>query len=400
MEFAYQARDNTGKMRTGTVQAVNETNALEILGEHGLIVIKMLPSNKVDIFERVKIFDRVSSKDIVLFSRQLATLISAKVPIVEAIKILQSQVASKKLKSVLGEIAQLVESGDSFSSAVARYPKIFSKLYVNLIRAGELSGTMDESLSFLANQLEKDYDLRSKVIGALTYPAFIVGTLVVVGFLMFTYVLPPLVSVLQASSVELPFTTKILIATMNFVQHFWWLVLAIIIGLIVGYRFYSKTPGGQYFIDNVKIHLPVFGSLFQKIYMTRFARNLSTLIAGGIPIVRALESVADIVGNEVYKEIILEAAEQVRNGKSIASALTSRPEFPAIVAQMTQIGETTGRLQEILDKLAIFYEKEMEVVLNTLTTLLEPIIMLVLGVAVAVMVAGILLPIYSLAGAA
>lgn len=400
MEFTYQARDNTGRLRTGTVEATNEANAFEILGEHGLIVIKMLPSNKVDILERVQFFSRVSPKDIVLFSRELATLINAKVPIVEALKILESQVSSRKLKTVLGEIAQKVESGDSLSSAVSRYPKIFSNLYVNLIRAGELSGTMDESLTFLANQLERDYDLRSKVLGAFAYPAFIVSALVIVGILMFIYVLPPLISVLQASSVELPFTTRILVATTNFMQKFWWIVILLIVGTIVGYRFYISTAPGRYTLDTMKIRMPLMGPLFQKIYMARFARNLSTLIAGGIPIVKSLESVADIVGNVVYKEIILDAAEQVRNGKSIASALTVRSEFPPILSQMTQIGESTGRLQEILEKLATFYEKEVEGVLKVLTTLLEPIIMLILGVAVAIMVAGILLPIYNLAGAA
>lgn len=400
MEYSYQARDNSGKLKTGTVEAANEAGAYDILQQHGLIVIKILPSNKISILERVRIFDRVSPKEIVLFSRQLATLINAKVPIVQALNILQSQVSSRKLKLSIGEVSQRVESGDSLSSAISRYPGIFSNLYVNLVRAGELSGTMDESLAYLANQLEKDYDLRSKVVGAMTYPIFILVALVIVGFLMFLYVLPPLMSVLKESSVELPITTKILISTTNIVQGFWWLILIVLVGTVVGVRYFITTPTGRFLFDNIKIRAPIFGKLFQKIYMSRFARNLATLIAGGIPIVKALEAVADIVGNEVYREIIIEAADQVRNGKSIASALTTRAEFPAIVAQMTQIGESTGRLQEILEKLAIFYEKEVEGVLKILTTLLEPIIMMLLGLAVAVMVAGILLPIYNLAGAA
>lgn len=400
MEFSYQARDNNGALRTGTVEAVSEANAFDVLQQHGLIVIKILPAAEVSILERVKIFDRVSSKDIVIFSRQFATLINAKVPIVQSLKILQSQVSSGKLKSVIGEISNRVESGDSLSSALARYPAVFNNLYVNLVRAGELSGTMDESLTYLANQLEKDNDLRSKVIGSLTYPAFIVGALFIVGFLMFIYVLPPLIGVLKEASVTLPFTTKILIAATDFMQGYWWVILLLVAGLGVGYRFYTRTAAGRYVLDMLKLRLPVAGNLFEKIYMARFARNLATLIAGGIPIVKALEAVADIVGNQVYHDIILEAAQQVRNGKSIATALTAHREFPAIVAQMTQIGESTGRLQEILDKLAIFYEKEVEGVLKVLTTLMEPIIMMLLGLAVAVMVAGILLPIYNLASAA
>src|SRR6185436_9645788 len=399
MEFAYQARDDEGQYRTGTVEAVNESSAFDVLRQHGLIVIKIIPYNKVSVFERIKIFDNVPLKDVVMFSRQLATLINAKVPIVQALRILETHVSSNKLKDILSSIAQHVESGESLSGAMSAHPAVFSELYINLLRAGELAGTMDESLNYLAAQMEKDYDLRSKVIGALTYPAFIVGALFIVGFLMFLYVLPPLVSVLQESNVELPFTTKILIGTTHFLQSFWWLVIILLIGLVGALMFYSKTAGGRFIIDTIKIRVPLFGPIFQKIYMARYARNLATLIAGGIPIVKALDSVADIVNNMVYKEIILDASTQVRNGKSIASALTSRPEFPPIVAQMTQIGESTGRLQEILEKLAGFYEKEVDNVLKTLTTLLEPIIMLLLGLAVAVMVAGILLPIYNLASA-
>lgn len=386
-------------MRTGTVEAANESVAVETLTAHGLIVIKILPAAKVNFLDELNIFNRVSSKELVLFSRQFSTLINAKVPIVQALNILMAQVSSKRLQTVIQEMAGRVESGDSLSSALARYPKVFSNLYVNLVRAGELSGTMDESLSYLANQLEKDNDLRSKVVGALTYPAFIVVALFVVGFLMFIFVLPPLIGIMQESSVALPFTTQILVAATNFIQSFWWAVLLVVIGGIVGGRYYILTPGGRYIFDSMKIHLPVAGDLFRKVYMARFARNLSTLVAGGIPIVKALESVADIVGNQVYREIILDAAEQVRNGKSIASALSQRKEFPPIVPQMTQIGESTGRLQEILQKLASFYEKEVDEVLKILTTLLEPIIMMILGLAVAVMVAGILLPIYNLASA-
>ena len=400
MEFAYQARDSLGKWRTGTVETTTEAAAFDILQQHGLIVIKVIPSRQVSILERVRIFDHIPNKDIVLFSRQLATLINAKVPIVQALKVLQTQVSSRKLKSVIEEVADHVESGESLSSAIAQYPQVFSNLYVSLVRSGELSGTMDESLVYLADQLEKDYDLRSKIIGAMTYPAFIVVALVIVGFLMFIYVLPSLIDVLQQSSVELPFTTKILIAMTNFIQHLWWLVLLIAIVIVAGFRIVIHTVWGRYAFDDVKIKAPIFGNLFVKIYMSRFARNLSTLLAGGIPIVKALESVADIIGNEIYKEIIIEAATQVRNGKSVALAFVDSPQIPAIVGQMIQIGESTGRLQEILAKLASFYEKEVDGVLKILTTLIEPIIMMILGLAVAVMVAGILLPIYNLASAA
>lgn len=402
MQYTYQARDDKGTLRTGTVEAATESDAFDTLKNHGFIVIGIAPEQKKDLLSGLSFLNflsRVSNKDIVLFSRQLATLIDASVPIVQSLQILQYQVSSEGLRKIIMELTQKVESGDSLSSAMSQYPKVFSPLYVNLVRSAELSGTLDDAFNYLANQLEKDYDMRSKVIGAMMYPAFIVGALVIVGFLMFLYVLPPLIGVLQESSVALPFTTKILIGVTNFLQKLWWLVALLMVGGLVGGRYYSQTYGGRYVVDYLKVNTPFVGGIFQKIYMARFARNLATLVAGGIPIVKALESVADIIGNQVYHDLILEAAQQVRNGKSIAMALVDRPEFPPIISQMTQIGETTGKLYEILDKLAGFYEKEVATVLGTLTTLLEPAIMILLGLAVAVMVAGILLPIYNLAGA-
>jgi type IV pilus assembly protein PilC len=400
MEFIYQARDDKGVMKTGNIEAASEAAAYEVLQQKGLIIIKIQTTSSISVLERVAIFESVSPKEIVLFSRQLSTLISAKVPIVQALRVLQLQVSSNKLKMIISDVAEKVESGDSLSSALALYPKYFSNLYVNLTKAGELSGSLDESLSYLANQLEKDYDLRSKIIGSMTYPIFIVFAILVVGIVMFLKVLPPLVGILQESQVELPGTTKILIATTNLMQNYWWLMIGGTIGLIIGFRAYKATESGAYMIDKLKTKLPIFGKLYLRIYMSRFTRNLSTLIGGGIPIVKALDTVADIVGNKVYREIIMDAGKQVRNGKSIASAFANRKEIPPIVSQMTQIGESTGKLKDILERLAMFYEKEVEAMLQILTTLIEPIIMVLLGLAVAVMVAGILLPIYNLAGAA
>ncbi|MBI4049766.1 MAG: type II secretion system F family protein [Candidatus Doudnabacteria bacterium] len=400
MEFAYQARDKQGVLKAGTVEAASESSAFEILGQHGLTVIKVFPNTQLNLFGNITFLERISLKDIVLFSRQLATLINAKVPIVQALRIMRLQVSSKKFQKIIDEITEKVESGNSLSSALSAYPDVFNSLYISLVKSGELSGSLDEALVYLANQLEKDYDLRSKVIGALIYPIFIVLTLLVVGILMFIYVLPPLVSILQESAVELPFTTRILIGATNLVQHYLWLLIAGLVGLVVGFRFYARSVSGRHLIDYAKINAPIFGRLSKNIYMSRFARNLATLVAGGIPIVKALEAVADIVGNQIYKDLILDAAKEVRNGKTIASALSSHREVPAVLIQMTQIGESTGKLREIMDKLASFYEKEVEGLLSALTTLIEPLIMILLGLAVAVMVAGILLPIYNLAGTA
>ncbi len=399
MEYSYQARDNQGSMRTGTVEAPNMPAAQEILHAHGLIIIKVLPVNKVSILENINFLDRISPKEVVLFSRQLATLINAKVPIVMSLKILQQQVNSPRLRQIIGEIATKVEAGDSLSAAIVGYPKLFNDMYVNLVHSGELSGSLDETLGYLADQVEKDYDLRSKIYGAMTYPAFILSALVVVGILMFVFVLPPMIALLEESKVELPFTTKILVFVTKVIQGYWWALIIGGVGGGIALKLYIATQPGAYLLDYLTLKMPIINKLARNIYMSRFARNLSTLIAGGIPIVKAMDAVADIVGNAVYRDILFEASTQVKNGKGIAQALVDSPEFPIIVSQMVQIGESTGKLQDILGKLANFYEKEVEAALKILTTLIEPIIMLVLGLAVAVMVAGILLPIYNLASA-
>ncbi|HYC80071.1 MAG TPA: type II secretion system F family protein, partial [Candidatus Binatia bacterium] len=364
----------------------------------GLIVIKVVPVRKSTLLEKINIFNRISAKEVVMFSRQLATLINAKVPIVSALKILQQQVNSTRLKVIIGEIASKVESGEALSSAIMGYPNIFNDMYVNLVHSAELSGGLDEALGYLADQVEKDYDLRSKIVGAMTYPAFIIFALIVVGFLMFLFVLPPMIDLLQESNVELPITTKILVFITNVMQNYWWLLIILLVGTVGGFKYWISTVSGRYLFDLFKIKMPVFSKLAVDIYMARFARNMSTLIAGGIPIVKSIDSVADIVGNVVYRDILFKASTDVKNGKGIAQSLADQPAFPPIISQMMQIGESTGKLQEILDKLAKFYEKEVEGILKILTTLIEPIIMMMLGLVVAVMVAGVLLPIYNLAG--
>lgn len=400
MEYTYTARDKQGVLKAGTVEAPDQGSAYSILGARGWIVTKVAPAGALSLISNITWFDRISAKDVVLFSRQLATLIGAGVPIVQALKVIRYQVSSKKLQKIVDDITAQVESGVSLSAALNNYPKVFSGLYVSLIAAGELSGTLSDALNYLANQLEKDYDLRSKVIGAMTYPIFIVVALVVVGILMFVWVLPNLVAVLQESNAELPVTTKILIFTTNLMQKYWWAVVIGLVGGVAGLRFYGQTTSGRWVFDYLKIKAPVFGKLFKNIYMSRFARNLSTLVAGGIPIVKALEAVGDIVGNQVYKDIILDAAQEVKNGKTVAAALSNHKEVPVIMVQMAQIGESTGKIREIMDKIAGFYEKEVEGTIKILTTLIEPIIMVILGLAVAIMVAGILLPIYNLASTA
>jgi len=397
MKFNYKAKNKEGNIQTGVVLAVDADKAGQLLGENGLIIMS-LEEEKAGIFENFQPFGKsVSNKDLVLFSRQFATLISARVPIIQSLRILQEQILSKYLLTIIGDLISGVENGDSLSSSMAKHSNVFSNVYISLVMSGEVSGSLDKSLVYLADQLEKDYELRSKVKGAMTYPMFVLGASVLIGLLMFKFVLPNLTSVLVEQGGSLPLASVVLIAFTNFFNQFWWLVILGLAGGILALRFYITTTGGRYVFDKFKIHAPLIGDIFKKIYLARFARNLETLVVGGIPIIKALQIVSDSISNVIYRDIILETVVQIQSGKSISDGLSGYPEFPSIVTQMIRVGEQTAQLDDIMGKLASFYEKEVDAKIGTLTTLLEPIIMIILGIGVGVLVAGILLPIYNLA---
>ena len=397
MQFKYQAKDPNGNLREGIVVAENQNRAEALLGENGLIILDLALVQE-NIWSRVWPFGRsVPAKEMVLFSRQLSTLIGAQVPILQALRILQEQVTNENLREILGQIVNNVESGDSLSLSISRHPRVFGNVYVNVVHSGELSGSLDRSLNYLADQLEKDYDLNSKVRGAMVYPTFVLGALVLVGTIMFLFILPKLTDVLTEQGGSLPPVTVFLIGFTKFFQVYWWLLFLILFFAILGVRFYVNTIGGRYVWDRLKIKAPIFGDIFEKIYLARLSRNLSTLIVGGIPIIKALEITSELVNNVIYRDIILDAANKLSSGKTISSAFAGYPEIPKVVTQMIQVGEQSATLTGILQKLAAFYEKEVDGKIGNLATLIEPIIILVLGLAVGILVAGILLPIYNLA---
>lgn len=400
MKFKYQARNQEGQIKEGIVVAANSEKAEGLLAENGLIIIS-LEAKQESLIDRLNPFaNSVPRKDVVLVSRQLSTLIAARVPILQGLRILESQVTNKNFILIIRDLIASVENGESFSLALSKHPEAFGSLYISLVKSGEVSGSLDKSLNYLADQLEKDYELRAKVKTALTYPLFVVGSLFAVGGIMFKFVLPKLTGVLEEQGGTLPAVSVALIAVTKFFDQFWWLVLLAIIVAILGIRFYLTTSFGRYQWDAVKIKIPIIGDIFQKIYLARFSRNLSTLVAGGIPIIQALKIVSEIIGNVVYRDLIIDAATKVTNGRGIAESFEGASEFPPILTQMIKVGEQTAQLDEILNKVAQFYEKEVDNKVTTLTTLLEPIIMIMLGLGVGALVAGILLPIYNLASTA
>src|SRR3989344_176611 len=340
-------------------------------------------------------FNRVSVKQLVFFTRDLSVLLNANVPIVQSLNILAKQVKPGRVKDAAVDLSQPVEGGSSLSAALARHPDVFNNLYVSLVKTGEASGTLDRSLTYLADQLEKDYDLRRKIKGALTYPAFIITAMIGVMALMFTFVMPKMLLILRETATDLPFTTKILISITDLFTGYWWLMIALIVGSFLFLRFYISRPAGRLVWDNFKLKIPVIGKVAEQVYMERFSRNFAVLVQGGVPLVHGLRVTAEAVGNAAYRRALLQAAVRVENGQPLAESLGQHSIIPAIVVQMIAVGEQTNKVDDILFKMAAFYEKESDQVVSNLTSLLEPVIMLALGGMVAIIVAGILLPIYN-----
>ncbi|MFA6216012.1 MAG: type II secretion system F family protein [Patescibacteria group bacterium] len=395
--FRYKAKDENNETIEGMVQAASSDVAAEMLTDKGLTIFSLL-EERTNFFERsLKLLNRVKIKDLVVFSRQLSVIVSATIPLVQGLRILVNQTESPVLKTVISEVADDVEGGAKLSAALARHHEIFSDFFINLIRSGETSGKLDEVLIYLADQQEKDYDLNSKIKGAMIYPIFIVGGLLAVGTLMMIFVIPQLTSILMETGAQLPTSTKILIGTSNFLTAYWWLILIILAVVIAAVKTLVNTKKGKYYSDLFKLRLPIIGGLFQKIILVRFSRSLYTLTTGGVSLTKSLEIVADVVGNSVYKELIKETAAEVEDGNSIATAFLRSKDVPPMVSQMLNLGEKTGRIDDILDKISNFYSREVDNMVTNLVAILEPLVMLLMGVAVAVLVSAIILPMYSLA---
>jgi type IV pilus assembly protein PilC len=395
--FDYKARDLEGKVVVGAVEAPTEKVAQDVLKEKDLVILSVNERKRLTLFQSSFGFlKRVPRKDVVLFARQLAVMISATVPIVQALRILVKQTDNINFKIIISEIADEVDGGAKLSATLARYPGVFSQFFINMIRSGETTGKLDETLNYLADQQEKDYDLLSKIRGAMIYPAFVMGGMLVVGTAMMIFVIPKLTEVIEQSGAELPFSTRVLIGTSGFLQHWWWALFVGLAGVAVLARGYVRTAAGHRQYDRIKVRLPIFGQIFQKIYLVRFARALSTLIVSGIPVTRALEIVADVVGDTTYHQLTKDTIKEIEAGNSIATAFVKSNDVPPMLPQMMVVGEQTGKLDLVLEKLANFYAKELENLIANLTSLIEPLILVLMGGAVATMVMAILLPMYNL----
>ena len=327
-------------------------------------------------------------------------MVSANIGVVEALMTIVDQTANHRLKNIISEVIFDLEGGSMLSDSLdKRGHQVFSNFYINVVRAGETSGKLDEVLSYLADEMEKDFDILSKFKGALIYPAFVVCGLIGVGFIMMYYVMPQLTDMIAQSSngVQLPWATVVVMGAVDFLQKYLFLIIIFFIALIVVFRLYIKTAIGRLQFDIFKLRVPIFGDLYKLVYLVRFCRSFSTLLFGGVTMARSLEVAADVVRNRVYQNLITDTVKGVNEGQSVSYVFANSPYIPSMVPQMMVIGEKTGKLDEVMQKISDFYARELQAKLDTLNVLLEPVIMIVLGVGVAIMVAAIILPMYNVA---
>ncbi len=400
--FQYKARTDKGEPREGVIEASSEESVLDLLQQTNLVVTSLKKADggvKFDI-KNIKItWTRgVRQKDIVVFSRQLATLFEAKIPVVQALRTLAEEATRTALQKATIEITNDVAGGMALSQAMSKHPNIFTTFYVNLVRSGEESGKLEKVFTYLADYLERAYYLTGKARNAMMYPAFILIAFIGVLTVMLVVVLPRLFGIFEETGQQLPPFTRIVIAASNLLRAWGIFIFAMLIAGGVALWRWALTTKGKEFFDRMQLKIPVIGALFLKLYMARFADNLRTLVVGGIPILRALGITADVVGNTVFQQAINDAIKSVRDGSTIAAALEKTPEVPPLVTQMIKIGEATGKLDFILGSIAKFYQREVDSMVDNLVTLIEPVLIVLLGGGVALLVAAVLVPLYSLVG--
>lgn len=396
--FTYVARTvKTDHRIEGEIEAESETAAAHILTERGLHPLDVKAKRETPFLSRFT--SRVPTKHKVIFSRQLATLVNAGLPLVQSLNSVKNQTTNKQLKVVMGHIVTEVEAGTPLATAMSHHPRIFDNVYVSLVAAGETSGTLDKSLERLATQQEKDAQILSKVRGALVYPSIVLLVLFGVITFMLTTVLPSVQSLYQdLPGVQLPFVTRLLLAISHALTHFWWLwIIIVVLAVVVGGRYFREGPGRST-LDRLKMRLPALGPLYMKLYMARFARIGGTLVEAGVPIIQMLNTTADTVGNMHVTAAIKKATEKVKGGKPLSDSLEGDPNFTDLVPSMIRIGEQSGSLDSMLSRLADYYENEVDNEVKSISTIIEPVLIVAVGVIALIVVAAVLLPIYSLAG--
>lgn len=396
LTYAYQARDPSGKVVSGIQEALNEENAINTLMARGLMVLSIQQKAGG---KAAAPRGKVSESDLVLFTRQLATMVDAGLPLVTALTALYEQSDPKKqsgLRRIIGEISALVQQGETFNEAIQKHPKIFTRLYVAMVKAGESGGLLSEILDRLAGFLEASSRLRKKVKGAMTYPVIVICIALAITTFLIVQVVPVFGQIFADFGAKLPAPTQFLLDLSDFIRGYWYVLVAIIVGVIVGIRLFLQSESGGRLWDKWKLKLPIFGPLIHKICMTRFARTFAQLIRSGVPILEVMDIVGDTSGNSVVTDAIKKVSGDVEKGDHLTNALARQPIFPPMLVRMVGAGESTGKIDVMLEKMADYWDEEIEAILAALTSLIEPLLIVVLGVIVGGIVIAMFLPIFKL----
>lgn len=402
MKFSYSAKNDKGELKSGLVEAFSEEAAIAILQKAGLVILKIEKKKDKSLADQVVFgLNRVGLKDVAVFTRQLATLFEAQISITESLQTVYNQSDHPILKAALYEIYSDIEAGMSFSDALSKHPYVFSSFYINMTRAAELTGRLDSALSYLADYYDSQAAINSKIRNAMIYPIFLIVLFAVVIAIMVAVVIPQLGTVILESGIsfdQLPVMTRILMSVGNFVQGYYLVVIAFIaVAAFLLYKYFTSEEG-QMSAGTMLLRLPIFGGFLKKVFISRFSETFSVLLKGSIPVAQALEISADVVGNPYYQEAIYVVANGVREGSNISDLLLQYPEyFPSLVSQMIAVGEKTGKLDELLSKVSRFYAREVENLVNSLTEIIQPVLIVFLGVLVGGLIAAVILPIYQIA---
>ncbi len=399
MLFEYKAVDSQGLNKEGEIDAPNRDMAISGLQRRGLVIISIQDETERKSIFSISFFEKVSNKDVVILSRQIATLFEAQISALKAFTMLAANTENKLLSRKLTAISDDLQAGISISGALGKHPDVFSNFYVNMVKVGEETGKLDQTFLHLAEYLDRQYSLTSKTRNALIYPAFVIVTFVVVMTLMFVVVIPKLSSIILDSGQTIPVYTKIVIAISNLFVHYGFFVLIFLVLLGIWIWRLSSTERGKAYLDSLKLSLPAIGNLYKKLFLSRITDNLNTMLISGIPIIRAIDITAEVVGSRIYKGLLKEVADGVKSGLALSIAFAKhQEEIPNILVQMVQIGEETGSLGTILKNLTDFYKREVDDAIDTLVGLIEPVMIVVLGFGVGILLVSVLGPIYNMAG--
>ncbi len=391
--FNYQAQSQSGAVINGVLQAPTKEEAQKALQSAKLK--PLLVSEKSSVFDRIAFFNKVSLKDKAMFARQLATMIGSGLPLLQAIRIVEQQIENERFKVALQEMVRDLEGGYSFSVALSKHEKIFDKIFISLVAAGEASGQLETVLNELAERLENDTNFQAKVKGALAYPALILVVMVIMGIYVVVKIIPELMPLFEDTKTPLPISTKILIFMSNSLIKFWYLYITGVVGLFAGLRIFLASDSGQEWFSEGQLKVPLIGPLLKGAYMASLLSTFSLLIRSGIPIIETIKLTAEAVGNRVYKKVLLSAIPKVEKGVPFSTPLSQSPNIPIIVGQMILVGEQTGKLDSVLKTLARFYAQETETKIKSFSSLIEPVIIVIMGLGVAFLVLSVIGPIYT-----